>query len=990
MLEDQNFYIMVIVFDLKKYILPLTSGSNPKFKFDEEINKEFKFEDLDKKFLEILIYSLPNNYNIYKENNKLEDLIQKGNFYSGYKIDILTIVFGPKNHNIILLDPKTKNNKGRISYTLQCNQIENINIQIGSTKIELNHLFQNEISLKLKYRDNKNKIDSKYTNGILPDLQLKEKKTYFNYSNNININISTSLFELINSDVSFNLYSSQLINTSLIPKKTFYRKNSNEYKVEDKFFERNPEFKNEKNISTIKLINRYTVLGFVTINFLNILSENEVEINKRASKFFRHVSGLNEESKNINNDDNIFKIKLFFNIENNLNLPLYFNGEKIGKCELKMTIKNIPLIRQVMSGVFTENGFEVNSIHLYNTNLNLTKKQNGTLPSDLKLLIQQKLNLNSVLLKQKNIQITQNKDYTNQLLKILKEIKNTLNKSIEDKYKYLYYGYVNDNDLFIGQNIMLELGKTLIDVVDKLQKETKEETVQILKIINQRSEFDLGTLSIKWFNEDKINKKIFFSSNELIEKKIIKNFLEFNYLCLKYSLETVSRGKAADLQSKFFSGYFLSVVYFRIPIWRKLFLEIISEGIDIEKNIKKNSSMLHTEEIMDIDPINNLILWEYLFYDKLNPCLNYYINNEKYKNDIIELNDVLFKIEDLLKENKQDSIRMNWKELLSKRDFTFFTMVKNLIDYILFEGEGTNEVNWLNIPGFDIIINAILYEIKIRHVKVFPKELIDLFPLFINNINVVNQFIKQITYKTNVYDVQGVFKLIDIIDSIFKKFNSKFPNLLFTKFDYNILSQAMFTTIKIDHSLCVSKFILLYYNNVHLMPMEHIGQICQSIFISKFSDLFFHWSYEVRDKFYFFILYIIGFRIKNKSPFQDMEDLTLVSNHNSNIESSHLKKTFGFILLKKLKIIEEINEVIKKENFDVDFNKINPIKFGDLLKEIPSERYKNILISLNQFDIIYKNFLKWEKINSNKKINEVEYPKIILIPPIDDVVDYEN
>ena len=121
-----------------------------------------------------------------------------------------------------------------------------------------------------------------------------------------------------------------------------------------------------------------------------------------------------------------------------------------------------------------------------------------------------------------------------------------------------------------------------------------------------------------------------------------------------------------------------------------------------------------------------------------------------------------------------------------------------------------------------------------------------------------------------------------------------------------------------------------------------------------------------------------------------MEDLTLVSNHNSNIESSHLKKTFGFILLKKLKIIEEINEVIKKENFDVDFNKINPIKFGDLLKEIPSERYKNILISLNQFDIIYKNFLKWEKINSNKKINEVEYPKIILIPPIDDVVDYEK
>jgi hypothetical protein len=75
----------------------------------------------------------------------------------------------------------------------------------------------------------------------------------------------------------------------------------------------------------------------------------------------------------------------------------------------------------------------------------------------------------------------------------------------------------------------------------------------------------------------------------------------------------------------------------------------------------------------------------------------------------------------------------------------------------------------------------------------------------------------------------------------------------------------------------------------------------------------------------------------------------------------------------------------------MDFNnKINPIKFGDLLKDIPPERYKNILVSLNQYDTIYKNYEKWCKINANKKENEVEYPVLILIPPKDDVVEYEK
>ena len=37
MLQDNNYYIMVIIFDKKQYTLPLVTGKNPKFNFDERI-----------------------------------------------------------------------------------------------------------------------------------------------------------------------------------------------------------------------------------------------------------------------------------------------------------------------------------------------------------------------------------------------------------------------------------------------------------------------------------------------------------------------------------------------------------------------------------------------------------------------------------------------------------------------------------------------------------------------------------------------------------------------------------------------------------------------------------------------------------------------------------------------------------------------------------------------------------------------------------------
>ena len=78
--------------------------------------------------------------------------------------------------------------------------------------------------------------------------------------------------------------------------------------------------------------------------------------------------------------------------------------------------------------------------------------------------------------------------------------------------------------------------------------------------------------------------------------------------------------------------------------------------------------------------------------------------------------------------------------------------------------------------------------------------------------------VKRIILKTNV---TGIY-LIDIIDLIFKKFHEKYPNHLFAKFNYNIMSQAIKAIIQIDYSLCVSKFVQFYYKNVKIIKIKNI------------------------------------------------------------------------------------------------------------------------------------------------------------------------
>ena len=364
-MQKSQFYIMKIIFDEQEDILPIVTGEKPNFNFDKIYIKNVKFSELENKYMEIIIYNLPSNFDLYS-GGTLQNIIKKATLFSSFKIDFLTLVVGPEYHNIMLKSPYQKfSHVGRIMYTIICRHLSEIKVKIDKVKIQINELLQNNVALSLKYTEKNRKAEQekRYSYELIPNLNQKEKITEYNYVqkekeiNPLVINTKTSMIDFISNDSYLNIYSIRLIQKNANYNKGF-------------IFENNPELKNNTNINK-NLVNHYTKIGFSLLSFLEILSEKDEALNKQASQFFRHMSGFNKPVMNISrtktedaSDIKIFKIQIFQNISRNYITPLFFNGNEIGSCQIDISINSLPSIRQIMCGVLTENGFEINGIHL--------------------------------------------------------------------------------------------------------------------------------------------------------------------------------------------------------------------------------------------------------------------------------------------------------------------------------------------------------------------------------------------------------------------------------------------------------------------------------------------------------------------------------------------------------------------------------------------------------------------------------------------------
>jgi hypothetical protein len=386
-----------------------------------------------------------------------------------------------------------------------------------------------------------------------------------------------------------------------------------------------------------------------------------------------------------------------------------YDGDSIGNIEVFLEISKLPLIKQTMFGVLTETGFEINSIFLYD-NHNIS----NNLPEELLELIKLKERFEQEI--STNIQQF---DFDKNLLNLMKCMKSTLEKTIDDSC--LYYGYSSDKDIYQGQEVFIDLGLILFELIDKLGLEHRKIGFEILKLILKRSEIDLGTLSVGWFKtirktikihrENLLNSKnnaydYEFRDNILLERGIIERFFKFHLEAYSYSLDNIIKGKNIDNESRSFTNYYLSIAYFLNPMFREELINQIYSNINLKdekylkylKSSRKNFFIFSDDENFNkTQTQSNFILWDDSFYKKLNISLDKFkirknsdIQNT-YLQKINAIKEQLSEIKYITNPNNNNNKKAltlyysehNWCNKIKNRSFIFYDYIVELLNYIL-------------------------------------------------------------------------------------------------------------------------------------------------------------------------------------------------------------------------------------------------------------------------------------------------------------------
>jgi hypothetical protein len=329
-----------------------------------------------------------------------------------------------------------------------------------------------------------------------------------------------------------------------------------------------------------------------------------------------------------------------------------------------------------------------------------------------------------------------------------------------------------------------------------------------------------------------------------------------------------------------------------------------------------------------------------------------------------------------------------------------------------------NTENNLSMSGIDTLINIINYDLIIKEAKFYPKQIKDIIPKFYKDITIINNFLSIIILTTNVYDTISVFNLINILDQLF---NANYQYIDFDKeklrnnIDYTLIKKAFYIIVKSDNCLSIAKYIWFYYKNISILNYRYANEIISSIVIKFFFTFFFHWSFQVREILFYFIIFILQYKIKNKIKPITEKDNNIISNNNNNEQKSfnkrmsisifpnlnydfkrhNTKKNCEFFYIENelndnMDIILQLQNILKNtKNYK---NIQNFVKNEKILEKIPKDAYPYAVECIKQYESVIEKFNSWKKnIDENKIANDkIEYPNMEISMIKDDIIQYEE
>jgi len=364
----------------------------------------------------------------------------------------------------------------------------------------------------------------------------------------------------------------------------------------------------------------------------------------------------------------------------------------------------------------------------------------------------------------------------------LKEIRDILLKTHTSNSRKSFF-YNSLKDLFKSQLHLLELGTHCVQFADVADYQLRCYYYNILTLLFLRGEFNIENIRFK----ESLNGEMLDT-----KKKIGLQFQAILYKALWLSLSKFSmRGLTADQQE--FVETFLAVAFFRVPEFRAIILDTLHKDSDV--NNEEWKQLAKEEETKNIG-IFNVFNWSGEFYAYLPSC------REKSDSEIF-----LDKVLNLTE----------WKSRMRNRGVSFFRFVTHWARLVsgITASEG---IPWQNIPGYTVVIKAVLNEIKDREIISFPEALKEALITLLINENILTALVKIVFQKTSVYDFRSINEALELTNSWFQTVCVKYGKTIPSNFDFNFFFKAIEILLNMDNPMGCEKCLWLIYKIAHFLP----------------------------------------------------------------------------------------------------------------------------------------------------------------------------
>ena len=640
---------------------------------------------------------------------------------------------------------------------------------------------------------------------------------------------------------------------------------------------------------------QWKVAGDCWVALTKLLKEDRIFQNE--TEIFKERSALNDK---LVNPGCLLKV---------VSEELWKKGRKIGNLRGRLVVSNLPFIHQMISGVYTESGLEVQSLNVINKKP-FSKRVN--LPIEMievnELVQKLKEVLEYIIINQAGFQPFENNEYENKSQWILKELSRLLVISRMD-YS-LSFTYISQWDLVRAQQIMLDLAEILQTYHNSLSYNLLPLSFECLTNLLRRGELDLGHLTLQSQDKGLRNEKL----------KVAERYRSFLYSMMGFVLPNMdSRG--CDSRVYTFIELFLALAYFRIPGFRERLLRCLRRKMwmDIEEWNVLDISLESENESHELVP---MLDWQSLFWKHL--------SESQEDSELLKLVNSL-----------------GWQETLAKRNIAYFRFVEEWALHVNRQFVRREVVPWKKVPGYTTIIKSFLLELKNRNISSYPDAMIKASCTLLLNSSLINTFIAIIFKKANIFRFQSVQECLNVMNQWFESIWSNNKGLPYN-FDEDFFLKGLKTALLDEMALNNAKALWFIYRHYHLLKGKLRQKLVKEFLLrDNFGRFMFHWGQMVR-KVYIFILL---FRIDSLKEFNfetegfsvlDQEIHNLANEKLHNMRCNRREPYFKLAIDEYKHIFESytawLGVTLKAPPCNLKFGAFNSFPYPELRIELPRDK----------------------------------------------------